>query len=320
MITKKCVAYIDILGFKGHITSELPNAQKSAIEMLGDINGVFLQDWSESNLNPWQNYEHGSPQQSLVKRISVDSFENFLSMSDSIFITGNNANDFLDQLSSFLCRCFILTSNEYKNKTKKNNIESVSIKSIDQDKNGKLITNEEERQWFPLIFRGGVSFGEVSILEMASLMRDKMQYTPNIAGTGHVKAVELEKCGGKGPKLYLDKDIVKELDENHKALLKTENISGKKVSHYLWPAHFLIRENDLEWELSQKYSDSLEPAINLWNAYKDENYAPHYLEFVKLIINSYVAVAQQLKGEEEGKKIIKDFLQKYDSVGLFFDL
>lgn len=324
MKSKKCLAFLDILGFSDHIMSKASRAQEGSVEMLASIAHVFQLRLIEHKHRPWSKYSMSL--QALAKRGDISSFESFLPMSDSIFIIGHDANTFLDQLSSFMCECFRYTSNEYIYPMDKNSPERVSVQYLKEFNNkGEMGFDEIETQWYPNIFRAGVSFDEVTFLQVETLIRNEnfmsesesknakdcnlitgLQPILNIAGKGVVQAVSLEKDGGKGPKLYLDESIIHELNDEHMALV----VRDDKGMHFLWPAYSLIWENDLELELNNECSEFLLPAINLWTGYKGKPYECHYYEFVKLIVDSYIAIARRNGCEDPVKSFLENYFNK----------
>ena len=171
MSSKKCVAFLDILGFSSYICSDANLAQESAMDMLSTINFIFKNRVSDHRLHPWHSYCPSL--QPHAQRTDIDSFECFLPMSDSIFIIGNDANIFIDQVSSFMCSCFNYVSNAYLNPIDNNAPERVIAKQFKIDESDGLIVDEVEVQWYPHIFRGGISYNDAVILQMTSLMRNE---------------------------------------------------------------------------------------------------------------------------------------------------
>ena len=324
---KKCVAFLDVLGFSSYINSNANLAQESAMNMLNTINFIFKNRVSDHLSHPWQKYE--SSLQNHAKRKDIDSFDCFMPMSDGIFIIGNDANTFIDQVSSFLCNCFTYAAKTYLNPIDHNAPERIIEKRFTLDENKGLIFDEVEVQCFPSIFRGGVCFDNAVILQMTSLMRNEknmsererkiardyglktgFKETVNVAGKGIVSAVGLERCGGKGPKLFISNNFFDQLDCTHKNLIALDDYS--QVRHFMWPAYSLIWENNIEIEILNGCNDFLLPAIRLWNAYKGQKYEPHYCEFVKLIINSYLSLSVQHGVVLKIKEIIRNFLEKHE--------
>mgnify|MGYP000912415007 CR=1 FL=1 len=317
----KCVAFIDILGFSSYIK----NDTFGALDLLGTANQVI-----KTRLIDPASSTHNEPSlQKIAKVHSAESFEAYLPMSDSIFIIGQNPNDFVEQVSSFLCSCYRLTSHAYSHPENESNPVTVTMKQVKIDADGGFKTSDEIANWYPNIFRGGVSIGEAVIFSALAIFRNKELISErerkiiefsggkfgtgsvsNVAGKAVVEAVELEKSGGIGPKLYLTNEIINALDAEHKAFVKTDS-DGK--NYYLWPAYFIDSfDNDLSIEWHSTFYDIVKGSINLYNfhlANSASRVAEHYKEFVKLIADSFIAVSR-FKGDTNGSKLLKEFFEQ----------
>jgi len=310
---KKYVAFLDLLGFSAHVAEDGP----AAANILYNIRNVLYSHYYDPASKTYKT----KGLQSLSKRTSVEDFESFLSMSDSIFIVGNNANAFIDQIASFLCNCFRYTyKNYYKPTGDLEHPENVEIKTYSYD--GKPIEKTIQTKWYPTIFRGGICFGEV--LNVPSLYisqkrgpslsnrphdkSDDWGIAMNLAGKGVAEAVHLEQEGsGSGPKIFISSTVEKALDKKRKYFISTDN---KNRKHFLWPAYSITFENDLDTEWYE-YKEFLLSTINLWKSCKGKSYANKYFEFVQLTIESFFAVCKYKNDNEHKwrskiKKILTD--------------
>jgi hypothetical protein len=321
MSIPKCVAFLDILGFSSYIE----NDTYGALYLLDTANHVIktrLIDPASST------YEEPSLQK-MAKVHSAESFEAYLPMSDSIFIIGNTPNEFVEQISSFLCSCYRPTSHVYSHPEDESNPTAVTIKQFKADANGGFATSDEAANWYPNIFRGGISVGEAFIFSATSIFRNP-EFIPekerkiiefsggkigtglvsNVAGKAVVDAVELEKNAGAGPKLLLTKEAVNALDEGNRVFVKTDS-DGK--SHYLWPAYFIDSfDNDLFMEWNSTFDNIVRGSINLYK-FHSTNGKPrvteHYKEFVKLIADSFIAVSE-FKKDTTGIELLKKSFER----------
>jgi hypothetical protein len=297
---KKCVAFLDLLGFSNHVR----NAQLSAFQMLFSANDVFS---SRAYDPPW---DACSPQlQPITRRNGIDCIDTFLPMSDSIFVIGHDANVFLDQLSSFLHETFGFFSHAYTKASSEKSPITVCEKHLSLDENRVPKIAEKLMEWFPLVFRGGIDFDDVITYAATGIGLDKKPFqTPNVAGKAVVNAVKLETCGGKGPKLYLSKSFIGQLDPTHLQMVVTDGIKP----HYLWPAHELIHAKDFVSDLREQCFDFLAPVFALWQWYhtQDPGVADHYLEFMRLTIASYLYAAYWRGDYDSAVVLLQDFLQE----------
>ncbi|MHB1697771.1 MAG: hypothetical protein ACYCSQ_06700 [bacterium] len=272
---EKVFAYLDILGFGNHAYANI----NEAIELLNNYQLILNQKITDEKLNPIKSY--GPDLQDLALQNSVNSFEYFLPFSDSLFIQSANPNVFVRQLSSFLLNCFLLTANSYSYPENPSEPIEVTIKNNSLE-NGKITTKEEQRNWHPLLFRGGISYGEGYVLPTNAIHDSKLTQIINIAGRTIVKAVKELEPLGKGPRLFCDIEFYNKLDKETKQYCKM--IQDNKYFEILWPAFHFIKENDLQTESYKIIPDLIKPVTNLWKAYKDFPFGIHFKEFLKLTI------------------------------------
>lgn len=132
----------------------------------------------------------------------------------------------------------------------------------------------------------------------------------NVAGKAVVEAVELEKTGSAGPKLYLSSEMIDALGDERKAFIKTEP-DGK--SHYLWPAYFIDSfDNNLFIEWNSTFDAIVSGSINLYK-FHQVNSSPRvveqYREFVRLLADSFIAVLK-FKNDTSGIGLLKNTFMK----------
>lgn len=256
----------------------------------------------------------------MAKIHSADSFEAYLQMSDSIFIIGQNPDDFVEQISSFLCSCYSMTSHAYSHPEDISNPMAVTMKVLKTDSDGSYLSSNETANWYPNIFRGGISYGEAVVISAFSIFRNTelipedekkiidfvggkigTRLFSNVIGKAVVEAVELERSGRAGPKLYLSNELVNALGDERKAFVKAEP-DGK--SHYLWPAYFIDSfDNDIDEEWKSNFDAIVCGSVNLYKYHKNTSsprIVEHYKEFIKLVADAFIAVSK-LKNEAENR-------------------
>jgi len=293
MDTKRCIAYLDVLGFSNYIQNN--DSCNFAANILQGMNFVLSQKEVDQRIHQIDSYEENLKY--LARRASITSFDELLSLSDSIFISSKDANLFIEQLSSFLSECFHFTIQNYVHP--ENATDPIITKIIKLDIYNE--TSEEiDSKEYPIIFRGGISFDEVVKTETNSFYDGKIQKSPNLIGLGVVRAVGLEKSG-KGPNLYIDDSFYEQLNDYNKSLVENDSFGNK---YFLWPAYAIISKNDYDTEKND-IRRFLQAIINLWKAYQNESYGVHYLEFLKTSIHSFIKVFK-LKNVIEGEAAYND--------------
>lgn len=298
----KCIAFLDILGFKNYIAANENCAY--AANILINTNIVLKTKISDQNSHPVNRYPNNL--RSLASKGAVTSFEKLLPFSDSIFITSKNADTFIKQLSSFLSECFMFTANEYSNPNDPEHPEHVTEKEYDFDQ--KCFVNKVSK-WYPVLFRGGISYGEVSYCDALSINDSNVVPIPNVIGTGVVNAVKLEKSGS-GPKLFIDEKFYKKLRKNNKFFVKTE-ADGTK--YFLWPVYHFISGNKFDDNFSE-FKTLMKISKNLWIAYKNKSFGIHYFEFMKLVMDSFVhfCAVEYPNNIDKNKEKIRKYIKEQD--------
>lgn len=266
IIDFKIVAYLDILGFKERINTNI-----------------------QSGINLLKNY------QLILKELKdehyIDGFDFFLPFSDSIFIQASDASIFIKQLSKFLIHCFECDANNYRYPENNNKPHEATMHEHEL-KNGNVIVNDVKVDLWPLLFRGGIGYGESYIVEMDAIICKPEAKVKNIIGKAIIDAYNLESKG-KGPRLFCDINFYNQLDDKTKRYCKKEN----DIFEILWPIFNFIEDNTTDFE-SNKIMNIILPVINLYKAYNKESFGVHYKEFLKLTICSVIRFFE-IKNEKE---------------------
>jgi len=292
---ERIVAFLDLLGFKEFMSQD----KEGAIRLLWNYETILAVKKIEDNIYPVASYK--KELQKLAEKRSASSFEYFLPFSDSIIITSLETTPdlFLKQIGSFILETFLFTGREYKNKEYPTIVETTHI--IDKG-GGKFDKKIVKEQWFPTLFRGGVAFGDVEILEKCAVISGKAKKSYCVAGSAVIEAVTLEKKD-RAPGLVFGESFYQKIDSDD---IKNRYVC-KENGYYklLWPALHFIEENKPEGEL-EKFRDIFIPAVNLWKTYSHLSSADLYFNFLKLIIKSTFSFFKGKIKEEKIDLMIND--------------
>ena len=255
---KVCV-YLDLLGFSNYMNANFDDA-------------ILLVENYQNILQMGFSIEDGE----------FNSFSEFLPFSDSIFIlsTKEEANNFIKDISHFLINCFIFTAHAYTYPIDKNNPTLVKIHNIGYNIEKKDVEVKEiEKNWYPTIFKGGVSYGDVETFKQKGLHDKQFFDQRNLAGKGIVSSVAMEKLG-RGPRLFTDSTFINLLnDENRNKFI----IGHNNISEILWPIEVFIEGNPIESEFQNNFDKLMHPAINLWRSYEKTPVGEIYFNLIKII-------------------------------------
>jgi len=223
---------------------------------------------------------HSDPElRNLALSGEVGSFESFLPCSDSIFIISNQPDLLIQQVSRFLIDSFKLTSSAFEHPENPTDPAAVTVTELSVHG----ISGQHDEHWFPLLFRGGISFADVLTPQVTAIVHGRKTNTANLAGRAVVNAVGLEKTG-KGPRLFCRNDFYDLLNtQNHNFMAE---VIGDHCYELLWPA-FIYHDSGQPHVEINHFTDLFLPAANLWQAFRQQpEVEPHYREFLKLIVRS----------------------------------
>lgn len=322
IVKETCVAYLDLLGFSAHVKENVD----ASVSLLHTASEIFTTRLCDQKTHPINSYR--SELRPLAKRQAVDTFISFLPMSDGIFIVGKSVNNFIEQVSSFMCACFMDTSHYYAYPENESDPESVTVSHLSKKSNDEYAVNKMSTKYYPAIFRGGLCIGKSALIDVACLFRNEESVSPdalqfieitggrigagkivNIAGEGVVAAVELERNGGKGPKLFIDDYTASQLNDELKLLVLCDPNEKK---HFLWPAYTIIASNGMQRQRQDNYFDFLSATISLWKAYENKGagVSCHYYQFMRITAQAYLSVFKHHANETEARAILCDFFNQ----------
>ena len=286
----KLVAYLDVLGFSNAVNQDIDDA----ISVLTRFNTISSQSIVEDKIHPVSSYDPHL--QNLAARTSVDSFNLFIPFSDSVFISANDCSRALIQIANFVYESFRINIDVYLHpQTPTDPTLSKSI-GVGLDKQGNIVVKNIATHEPPVLFRGGVSYGEAYDLKMSAILNGEPSYVKSIAGKAVVKAVRLEEKKVKGPRIIFTDDVFNMLDTNTLKYCRPipEIIDNENpLFEILWPALTFIPENGFQFEFDNIYK-ILDAAINLWIPYRDNvDIAKHYENFIEMTLASAIQISDK---------------------------
>jgi hypothetical protein len=292
MMKNKCIAFVDLMGFTEYIEVYHSTSIADLLENVETISAIM---------------EHSE----AFNRNKKSVFEDFLPASDSICITADkkNANSFIEQLSLFIIQCFDINGRRKMYRSKKNPTKGVKVETT--YRTDGITRKYIEIDFLPIVFRGGISFGEITLDSVTTINGGKISKDgKNAWGKGLLKAILLER-NGHGPKLFIDDAFYELLDERHRVFVAKEH-SGEK--HYLWAVHLSenIVDNNIEVAINP-YNTFLESITNLYHNWaKGGKGEATYFEFIKMTLLSIQRVFSIHYKEEEINGWLREFICKND--------
>jgi hypothetical protein len=291
MAENKVCAYIDILGFKEIINKDI----NGAIQLINDYQEILkIKKIDESMFKEkYEKEEKDMNLKSLFDKSIIDSFEYFIPFSDSAFIVANNAAKFVFQISNYLLGSFMLGGYIYDDRHSR-------------DKDDLMQLNNSKRKWYPLLFRGGVSFGECIPYKNYQITGFQLTQNYNLMGKAVAEAVQNESTD-KGPRLFCSKQFYDVISANECKQILCPLKNHKDIYEILWPMPYIARKK------INGYQNLLEIGLNLWLYFNHMEYGIHYFRLLELIIKSIMETYKNNPSElSKGFDVISDkFSRKY---------
>jgi hypothetical protein len=243
-----------------------------------------------------------------------DSFKYLIPFSDSIFFYSENASDFVLQLSNFIHASFSFTSHAFSNPGDLNHPENVTEKSISIEEGNPVIKNHPAK-WYPLLFRGGIGFGDAKVYDLNGIQDGKSAKTPFVFGNAVIEAVRFEQSGLKGPRILCGKDFYGELNTRARKIVHPA-FDQPNIYEVNWTAvHYTMTDDLNDWFVEQLlmndfYLHLLVPASNLWKAYNHLSVSQHYYNFLRLIVKGAQHYFAGTEYADKANDLIKEYLAK----------
>ena len=279
--------------------------------MLSHFNTVLSSLNFERLVHPSAGYAPGL--QTLARRSSNESFEYFMSFSDSVFIASSNCSDFLLQLGNFVKDAFLFNARIYEHPDNLADPTATHYIGVDPSNPNKVIDIPCHQP--PVLFRGGLSYGDVIETTPAALFNNHRCISNNLIGEAVICAVKMEGLV-KGPRILFDDRVYEQLNAEAKLYCRAvpeKDEKGKPLGLYeiLWPAMGYIAENKelFTQEISHFY-ELFTPAYNLWSFYKNnEEVTIQYERFLELIVASAIKIYDYMGHGDYMRRMIVGILK-----------
>jgi len=299
---KSIFAFLDLLGFSNYVSIDIGGA----VSLLNDYHLILSSKLYDNEVSPCESYGK-EKLKNIAQDNYVNSFDNFIPFSDSIFITSRNPDLFLKQICNFLTESFLINSYEYRSDNNEKEITRVEIKEFSINRGSGINITNNTVNWFPVLFRGGITYGEIIPAEMTCIRNSTHLKIPSIIGKVVVEAVKLEKTD-KGPRLFCNKIFVDNLSNETKHFILPLN--NPDLFEILWPMSNYIDSNDCKVEINS-FMNLFIPALNLWKAFNHLDFGTHYYKFIKLVVISTIKYFEYRKYSAEVEKYIAEKLRHY---------
>lgn len=287
------IAFLDLLGFSWLVKNNIVTANDN----LNTFNRIIQTKIIDNRTHPVEEYSEENGLKEFARNTAISSFDNMISISDSLVIGAADADLFVRQICNFITTTFFQSSESFKKPfSDLKYVENRNIYDIDAN------YQHYPHMAFPILFRGGISFGDDIIFhKVGQIWQGKYSEEGlNVRGLPYVEAVKLEKSG-KGPRLFCNKKFVDSLEnERHIVMPVKDNIYEIIWTYYACEATG-CRVGDKMHNVKDRIEDKLLlRAVNLYNYYyqhQDENRSPeeqeykHYEEFILLICKGIVKYA-----------------------------
>jgi hypothetical protein len=294
----KAVAYLDLLGFRDYTR----NDTVGALRLLENYYTILQTKLIDGELHPVSSYKEEL--QKFATKHLLDSFETIIPFSDCIFITAVSPDKFVMQLSSFLIDCFLINSDQFMRPKKKGKPTEVAARQIGLTKEGTVVEKLVKQNWYPIMFRGGIAYGEVVSLQVQGVSNSEKTIIPNLMGKAIVEAVTLEK-EIKGPRMVISESFYSHLSKEIQYYTKPLHNGAYEI---LWPAYFFNDDEKCSDNELFKIRRLLLPALLLKKAIGDPKVAIHYMYFADLIIESCVKNFKRVECLDKAKQILAQII------------
>jgi hypothetical protein len=297
--------FLDLLGFSHYVGTDLSGAARMLNSQQNILN-VGLDDAAFYKAK-------GVTPDSFQAEHLTTSFHHFLPFSDSLCISSSQPDLFLPQLAHFLISAFHFTAHAYETGPAGRSPENIKVAVI-----GPHGLTHEQQNWFPVLWRGGMSFGRIECVGSRGVIDGKRVETPLLIGEAVVRAVKMEKPTDdealrKGPRLFCDPSVRSSLTDSRIAAFIVPAPGIPNCEEFLWPAFLYHADGNPRNALFEMHR-LLEPAIALWRSKRGTGVENHYFEFVHLICRStLVWAAANGIDQVETRAIVTRSLETYQA-------
>lgn len=241
------------------------------------------------------------------------SFSFFHPVSDGIFIIGKkrDANGFIKDLCRFLIHSYLLTSYSFTYPQNANDITEVLIPVVHP--NGVVY---ETRHWFPAIFSGGISAGELCPFMQPALYYKKEYQVPNFVGRAVTKSVKMAEKNHSmflhGARVFCDNAFLSLLDDYTKSkYIYTHFVENAEINELLWPIGVFDDRNDIEFNINNGIQELFE-SISLFykQTQSDISLEAVYFNTLKLIYLTQLRYLEYRQASEGEKNCANSLIQR----------
>lgn len=294
------IVFIDILGFSNLVKIN----EETAHDNLDIIYRII-----KTALTDYKTLKDNSKNKDLYEVHSISTFKHLIKFSDSIIVAtdeednSNKMELFFSQLSKFITKIFYSTSSGFIDIDTISDLKDIKGNYANYDKEKKKLVYHDQ---FPIMFRGGISFGRVGFFKEPCICNVEENWGFSVEGLPYVEAVKLESYGLKGPRLIFSEKNKKFFEKTNIPYQKIEKDEKNKKDtedkyEIIWTFYACEVGN---FSISHKLSNInstidklLKPTINLYNYYENENSCNihHYEKFIKLICKGLFIYAKKNK-------------------------
>jgi len=255
MTEKSIFAFLDLLAFKSFLKEDF----KAATTIINNYQMIISQ---------------------MQENKQIDSFDNFIPFSDSIFISSKEKPSFLIELSRFIKYSFQYVANSF---IIKKNIENPFDVPVSTGKiiDGKPTFVTEIEKWYPPLFRGGVAYGEITEVPALMIDNNEKKVFKNLFGNAVVSAYLLEQTV-KGPRIIIDDNLMSNPNIDKSLVFKSFDSDRHELYWPLWNCN-----EDVDFSFNNEIWQLLEISILLWKAFNHFEVSMQYYNFIKLITKGF---------------------------------
>ncbi|TGJ98680.1 hypothetical protein EHO59_18105 [Leptospira semungkisensis] len=265
------IAYLDLLGFSYFVESDLEGANR--------LLSSYLQIFNFRNQPYYRNESRGGI-------FTIDSIQDFIPFSDSVVITSEDINSFLPQLSRFLLDSFLYHGKSMRFPERAESPHETTVSNVEIE-NAQIVTTQSLQNWYPVLFRGGISSGEVNRGIVPSIYNASNYEYPIFTGMPVVQAVRLEQSGHQGPRILINSGVISDINDNASLLVGPQFDMNNEHTELYWPAIIFYNTEDYESNLKNEFAELFDISIVLWKAYRiNSRIERQYFNFMRLIYKS----------------------------------
>lgn len=288
-LPKQVVAFIDLLGFSAFTSTNLV----AAVQMLHQCDSVM-----QNKINDRKRINQDDE---ISTHMFADAFEMYLPASDSVCITSSNPDRFVPQLMHLVSEVYMINGPVFSSGKSNDDPTTVLESRVNRSSNGGSQVSCEEVRLFPVLFRGGVSYGEVVRHNSTALVDQSPNPTLVLTGKAIVEAVGLERhLKGSGPRIFCSDEFVQQLGEQckRKYIGKARNASYQEI---IWTMDRYLPGNRCH-DYKQAFNEYLSPSVRLYRYMEGRSSqageSEHYGNLIKLVIRGAIRFSTVDKSAE----------------------